>query len=138
MIKILVATARSQGRRVNDYNWCIEGELVALGALCELGEQDVDSECGCGRAFYGLNSHQGTTTAVVAEVALTRADYAEALRSSFEAQGKPTASAEFEADGMIELVEVWRPGTVVERRGWAFLVRQLPTTRSLRGSFEDE
>jgi hypothetical protein len=27
-MKVLVATARTQGDRPNDYHWCIEGELV--------------------------------------------------------------------------------------------------------------
>ncbi|MGH3592456.1 MAG: DUF7715 family protein, partial [Pseudonocardiaceae bacterium] len=33
-MKVLVATARTQGVRVNDYNWCIEGELVRIGEVC--------------------------------------------------------------------------------------------------------
>lgn len=138
MIKTLVATGRSQGRRLNDFNWCIEGELVCLGGICDDAEADVESECGCGRAFYGLNSHEGTTTAVVAEVPLTREEYIEAHRSSFEAQYKPTASAAVEADGMIEMVEDWSPGTVVERRGWDFVVRNPPRIRWLQVTLEDD
>lgn len=122
-MKVLVATGLSQGRRVSDFNWCIEGELVCLGGMCRLGELDSESECGCGRAFYGLNSHEGTTTAVVADLPLTREDYIEAHRSSFEAQGKITISAAIEADGMVEMVADWCPGTLVERQSWDIVVR---------------
>jgi hypothetical protein len=42
-MKILVATGRTQGSRVNDYNWCIEGELVRVGEVCARDRSDPAS-----------------------------------------------------------------------------------------------
>ena len=33
-MKVLVATARTQGTRPDDYHRCIEGELVRIGEAC--------------------------------------------------------------------------------------------------------
>ncbi len=117
-MKVLVATARTQGEREGDFNWCVEGELVWIGLVCASDQADPDGgRCGCGRSFGGLNSHRGTTTAVVRDLpGFTRSDYVEALRSSLEQQGWPTGIAESEADELLELARYWPPGTVVERR----------------------
>ena len=32
-MKVLVATAQTQGERANDFNYCIEGELVWIGMV---------------------------------------------------------------------------------------------------------
>jgi len=73
-MKVLVATTRTQGARPNDYHYCIEGELVRINEVCARDRGDPDGGCGCGRGFGGLNSHQATTTARIAEVPLTLAD----------------------------------------------------------------
>jgi hypothetical protein len=86
-MKVLVATARTQGARDNDYNWCIEGELVRIGEVCALNRAEPDGGCGCGRGFGGLNSQRATTTAMVADTPLGRAEYVEAVRSSLQQQG---------------------------------------------------
>jgi hypothetical protein len=117
-MKVLVATARTQGDRAGDFNWCVEGELVWMGEVCAADERDPDrGVCGCGRSFGGLNSHRGTTTAEVRDlVGFSRTDYVEAIRSSLEQQGWPTDTAEAEADDLLEVAGFWEPGTVVERR----------------------
>lgn len=127
-MRILVATGRTQGCRANDYDWCIEGELVRIGEVCARDRADPDGGCGCGRGFAGLNSHRATTTARVADLPLTRAEYAEAIRSGLEAQGWPLScfSPEQEADDLAAAVGGWPAGTVVERRLDELLVRALP------------
>lgn len=126
-MKVLVATASTQGARPNDYCWTVEGELVRVDEVCRTDLEDPDGGCGCGRGFAGLASHHATTTARVAEVDLGVEEYAEAIRSSLEAQG-------YEPDGALvrEEAEVLRTiaaalvvGTVLERRLWNLHVRSL-------------
>jgi hypothetical protein len=59
---------------------------------------------------------------------LTRADYAEAIRSGLVAQGWPLScfSPEQEAHDLAALVADWPPGTVVERRLDDLIVRERP------------
>lgn len=117
-MKVLVATARSQGARGNDYHHAVEGELVRIDPPCRKDRDDADGRCGCGRGFSGMNSQQATTTARVAEVPLTSAEYAEALRSSLEQAGYDSCScrSQDEAGALVELAAGWPVGTVVERR----------------------
>jgi hypothetical protein len=87
-MKIITATAATQGQRVNDFNWCIEGEVVMPPiVICRSDRDDPDGNCGCGRGWSGANSHRSTTTAVVREVPFTLADYTEAIWSSLEQSG---------------------------------------------------
>ena len=103
-MKVLVATSQTQGQRENDFDFCVEGELVTVGLVCAADEQDPDGGCGCGRAFAGLNSHRATTTAKVKEVDLSEEDYVEALRSSLAQQGWPTEDVAELADWLAQLV----------------------------------
>ncbi|MDL5158116.1 DUF7715 family protein [Actinomycetospora termitidis] len=117
-MKVLVATGRTQGARDNDYHHAIEGELVRIDPPCRKDRDDPDGRCGCGRGFAGMNSQRATTTARVAEVPLTREEYAEALRSSLEHDGyEPcTCRSTDEADALAELAATWPVGAVIERR----------------------
>ncbi|MET0191305.1 MAG: hypothetical protein ABW212_20065 [Pseudonocardia sediminis] len=132
-MKVLVATKLTQGRRTNDYDHCIDGELVLVqvGVVCARDRGDPDGGCGCGRGFGGLNSHRATTTALVADVPLTRADHIEAIRSSLVAQGwrEHAGHAAAESVDMSVLLAPWPVGAVVERRLDRVLVRTLPAQR---------
>jgi hypothetical protein len=123
-MQVLVATSRTQGDRVGDFNWCVEGELVWVAMVCAADQRDPDGGCGCGRAFAGLNSHRATTTAMVKDLkGFSRADYTEALRSSLAQQGWPPEIAVSEAGNLLELANFWPSGTVVERRLADIMVR---------------
>ena len=125
-MKLLTATKVTQGYRDNDFHWCIEGELVHIGAVCAGDRGDPDGACGCGRAFAGLNSHRATTTAMVREVSgFTEADYVEALRSSLEQRGYDATFAEHEAAELRCLVRDWPVGAIVERRLDEIVVREV-------------
>lgn len=128
-MKVLVATAQTQGIRLGDYHWCVEGELVRIGEVCRRDRADPDGGCGCGRGFGGLNSHRATTTARVADVPLTLGEYAEAIRSSLEQQGWGDCPdcAEREAVDLVDLASGWPVDTVVERRLDELTARSLPT-----------
>ena len=86
-MRVLVATHRSNGSSANDYDFCVEGELVYMQGPCGRDLRDPDGPCGCGRGFSGTNSHRATTTAMVVETELDEADVREALKSSLEAGG---------------------------------------------------
>jgi hypothetical protein len=123
-MKVLVATVETQGQRPNDFNFCVEGELVTVGLVCTRDRLDPDGGCGCGRAFAGLNSHRATTTAMVKQVELSEEDYIEALRSSLSQQGWPTSDVEELAAWLVQLVSEWSLGTIVERRIDDIIVRK--------------
>src|SRR3979411_381741 len=103
-MKVLVATAETQGLRPNDFDFCVEGELVTVGLVCAPDRRDPDGGCGCGRAFAGLNSHRATTTAKVKEIELSEDDYVEALRSSLTQQGCPPSDVQELAWWLAQLV----------------------------------
>ncbi|GAA1557240.1 hypothetical protein GCM10009678_45290 [Actinomadura kijaniata] len=125
-MKLLTATSVTQGYRDNDFDWCVEGELVHIGVVCARDRDDPDGGCGCGRSFAGLNSHRATTTAMVREVpGFTEDDYVEAIRSSLEQQGYDPSFAEHEAAGLRTLVREWPVGAIVERRLNEIVVRQV-------------
>lgn len=117
-MKVLTATARSQGARPGDFDWCVEGELVWVPEPCgEEGRRtDGGPDCGCSRAFAGMASHASTTTAVVRELPeLTRALLVEILRTTLADQGWPRAWAESDALELIELAGRLQEGDIVER-----------------------
>src|SRR3990172_8245236 len=66
VVKVLVATAETQGERSNDFCHTVEGELVTWPAL-ECSGESVDGGCGCRRALCGVGSLKATTTAKVVE-----------------------------------------------------------------------
>ncbi len=123
-MKVLTATVTTQGYRGNDFDYCVEGELVHVGMVCAKDRSDPDGGCGCGRAFAGLNSHRATTTAMIREVDFTRGDYVEALRSSLAQQGWDAAAAQDEADSLLLLADALPVGVVVERRLSKIAVRE--------------
>lgn len=127
-MKMLVATRRTRGGRPNDYCWCVEGEPVRIGEVCPKDRDDPDGGCGCGRGFVGLSSYRATSTALVAELPLSREEYLEAIRSSLQAQGyDPCACCSVqEGDDLMDLVADWPVGAVVERRLDELVVRELP------------
>lgn len=125
-LKLLTATNSSQGFRDNDFDWCVEGELVHIGMVCASDQDDPDGGCGCGRSFAGLNSHRATTTAMVRDVpGFSDEDYVLAIRSSLEQQGCDPSFAEHEAALLRCLVRDWPVGVIVERRLDEIVVRQV-------------
>lgn len=113
MIKVLSATAATQGARSDDYNLCVEGELIWFPPTCSSPAKA--ERCGCERGFGGLNSHRATTTAMVREVDLTRDEYVDALRSSLDSQGYCSHKAEEMADLLLSMAEDLPTGAVLEK-----------------------
>ena len=106
IMRVLVATTRTNGALKTDVDHCIEGELVSIDEYCDCCRIDPDS-CGCGLAFSGLNSHRMTTTAQVAQVPLSESEVREAIRSSLHAGGwlDPSLCSRTVADQLVD--EAW-------------------------------
>lgn len=120
-MKVLVATAWTQGARSSDYHWCVEGELVWIGIACARDVREMSSGpdstggCGCGRGFAGMNSHRATTTARVAELDMSRDEYLEAFRSSLASGGWNAEAAEDLASEMLGIAADFPLNAVMER-----------------------
>lgn len=116
-MKVLVATARSQGHRDNDFAWTIDSELVYLGAICDRDGDDPDGECGCARAFSGVMSGKAVTTAEVRDLDVTYEELVDTMRSALaDRDWKHDAAGDIIAD-VLDTAADYDAGTVLERRG---------------------
>ena len=114
-MKVLVATARTQGQRPTDFNYCVEGELVWLSEPCFRDANRLPDSCGCGRAFAGLASHRATTTAAIVDLAISPDEYEEALRSGLHEAGWPASLGTALAAEQADIASRWVIGSVIER-----------------------
>ena len=95
-MKVLVSTKEQQGSAAGDYQWTVDGELVAVGSL------DCDGpDCGCRRGFPGLASWLG------------RAGW---FRHLDDPEERQDMSDEF-ADEIVHVCADFPPGTVLSRDG---------------------
>jgi hypothetical protein len=86
-VRVLTATSTTQGDRPDDYCFTTDGELVTLPVLeCSC------PDCGCERAFAGLDSLRATTTCAVADVEVDPAELHRAVARSLRVQGWLLAS----------------------------------------------
>ncbi|MFI6029490.1 DUF7715 family protein [Amycolatopsis magusensis] len=131
-LAVLVATARTQGQRGNDFLACSPEELVDITSSCVGDRGDPDGGCGCCRAFTGLDSRKATTTAEVVERPMSFTDYVAAHHTSLLRAGLPDGAtvrgwAEETARDMARIAAAFPIGTVVERRGDQILEREQTT-----------
>ena len=122
-MKILVATSHTQGTHPGDYHYCIERELVWIQEACDRDLRNPDGPCGCGRGFAGTASHRATTTAMVVESEMSRADLVLAFQTSLDDGGWPVAWAEDVADENLEIAARLPVGAIVTRKLEKFFVR---------------
>jgi len=115
-MKLLVATAETQGQRPGDFHWCADNELVMFGVICDTDRYADDAGtggCGCGRSFTGLDSGKGTTTAVVLERDTGINEYAEAIRVSLNKQRHDNTGALRAALALSHVADDYPVGTVI-------------------------
>jgi hypothetical protein len=81
---VLIATQDPHGALPTDRHFAVEGELVVPAVF-----ECPDSHCDvCARAWFGLVSHAGTTTAMVADrPGVTRAKLRQAIHDWLDRQG---------------------------------------------------
>ncbi len=127
-MKLLVATARTQGRRPNDFCWAEEGEIVTFGSEC--GDEPVDGPCGCRRALRGVVTRKAATTfLVVQRPDLRLRDLARMVAAALVAGGwypsldRAHAAAVEDAQRLAEVALGHAEGTILERRGGTFSAR---------------
>jgi hypothetical protein len=130
-MKVLHATASTQGQRTDDFCFCTEGELVVVPAMTCTGERAGDP-CGCARALAGAASQSGTTTAVVAEVDMAHTEWREAVAAAYVASGWFSSVEEVDQfllneNELLRAAAAELPvGTVVEYRDGTIAVRESP------------
>ncbi|MFA5708720.1 hypothetical protein [Mycolicibacterium sp.] len=122
-MKILVATALTQGARSNDYNYCVPGELLWVQEPCDRDQRDPDGGCGCGRGFAGAASHRATTTAQVVEVDFSYDELVLAIQTSLADSGWPQNWAAEVVHDNLMIASMFPAGTVIERRLDGFSAR---------------
>lgn len=99
---VLVATREMQGATISDRHFAVEGELVTPVVLdCPDLECDV-----CARAWFGLASLGGTTTAMVVDrPGVTAAELRQSIHDWLDEQGivdvvvQASEAGEYEVDG---------------------------------------
>ena len=122
-MKILVATGLTQGTNPKDYHYCVEGELVWIQEPCDRDVNDPSGPCGCGRGFAGAASHRATSTAMVIESEMTRADVVLAFSTSLPDGGWPIGWAEDVADDNLEIAAQLPSGAIITRDRDQFFLR---------------
>ena len=120
-MKLLTATLLTQGDRDNDFNWCVEGELLRFDVVCARSGRNPDDSCGCGRGFAGMSSRRATTTALIRDLPMERLDIQVALASSLHAAGyladpNDVAAVAEDAEELIQIGAAFDVGDVIERR----------------------
>lgn len=128
---LLTATAEAQGLKPGDFCDAIEGELVVLFSDCHVrAHQDDLFRCreGCPPRFFGLNSHERTTIAMVREVPFSRDDYLLALSAYAEHRGSPAprSMACYVGTEMVNAAVTRAPGTVLGFTGGKLAERAVP------------
>lgn len=122
-MKVLSATTKSQGDQPGDFTFCVEGEIVFLGFICDTDREDPDHGCGCGRAFAGCTSNTATTTALVIDMDYTATEITDAIADTIERSGWSRDLGEDVALHMLEVAESLKVGTVIGRRLDEVLIR---------------
>jgi hypothetical protein len=120
-MKVLVATAETQGKRKGDFCFVPEGELVNTGGF-ECDGESIDGSCGCRRSFVGLKTHKAMTTAKVVELQCTQDDLWRWVRESLIGSGWVKAGEDDElvreeANAILRVAAVFETGMVIEKRG---------------------
>jgi hypothetical protein len=128
---LLTATAETQGQQPGDFCDAIEGELVVAFADCQVRAHADDLlRCreGCPARFFGLNSHERTTRAMVRDVPVSREDYLLALSGYAERRGAPSPEsfACYMGTKMVSTAVQFVPGTIVGFTGHKLRARAEP------------
>ena len=136
-MNVITATSQTQGDQPGDFCWTAHSELVRPTDACTRDQLDPDSGgCGCARAWLGLSTSRSTTTAVVRDLDLTRADVVLALaahlyRGGWTDHGCEARCAE-QADELLDIAAAFPVGTVLGRRLDDVIRSTTPVTRGDR------
>lgn len=111
-MRLLTATHATQGDRDDDFDHgTTPGEIVEPVMVCDRDLDDNATPCGCGRAFVGLSSGNTGTSAVVADVEVTRRELLALLANAHPHAGRRDRRGM--ANHLAEYGAEYPPGTVV-------------------------
>jgi hypothetical protein len=126
-MRLLIATARTQGDRRTDLAHAKDGELVWIPDLCPRAIlRPGEPVCMCARSFVGVSSGAPTTTALVVETDLSRREVTAIMRSGALVNGWPATCAGHLTDHVLAIAARWPTGTVLERDAGVFRARSAP------------
>ena len=123
-MRLLTATARTQGEHPDDEFTCTEGELVRP-AMCDHDPCPI-----CDRRFAGISTNGVTTTAMLADLDLTRAQLLDIVKGYADEEWH-WHDADFDAladDLLWPGEQGWPVGTVLERDCCDLTVRTAGTS----------
>jgi hypothetical protein len=126
-MKIFVATRKGQGCRENDFCFTVGREPVRFAVDCD-DDDGPDGICGCKRAMCGMRSGKPTTTFMVANVKMTKEEYAKLVKNSYESWiGVGSVTEEVirnETVSLLDMAEPFKPEVILERRGSGIQIRR--------------
>lgn len=126
MMNVLVSTLVTQGDVLGDFSWMPEGELVSRQGIVCASERSDGTGCGCGRAFSGLFTRKGNSSAMVVEMDINEHGWRRAVLQSLDDGGW---SKYLSPSDCAEIIDEWvymdlhsirplAPGTILGRRAW--------------------
>jgi hypothetical protein len=123
-MRLLIATARTQGYRSDDYFTAREGELVWVPEPCPGAIPYPGAPlCACSYSFGGVESGGATTSALIVESDLSRRELVRAFVTG-SSSNEWSASRPGECvDQMLAAAGRWPTGTVIGRRFARFELR---------------
>ena len=130
-MKLLVSTKKTQRKRNSDFSFVKEGEVVFSMGRSHDGEA-IDGGCGCQRAFFGICSLKGTTTARVAEMSITPDQLRRWLIAGMKKMGwertrdarRMESALQTKIRDLIRVAKRYETGAIIERRGSRLRVRR--------------
>jgi hypothetical protein len=116
-MKVFIATKETQGKRKNDFCFCIKNELVKFSSECD--REKIDGHCGCKRSMGGFDSLKATTTFKVIDKDMTKEEYYEAFKDSNDKAGWNFSDTQNKmyADELLELADKFSDRIILEKRG---------------------
>lgn len=125
-MRVLIATARTQGCCGDDYFTARAGEFVWIPGPCVSALfRPRGPVCACTYSFGGALSCGATTTALVVESDLSRREVVRAFVAGCPAREWPVEHVGWYVDRMLAVAARWPPGTVLGRRDAWIRVREL-------------
>lgn len=130
-MRVLIATARTQGWCGGDYFTARAGEFVWVPGPCVSAlVRPSGPVCACTFSFGGALSCGATTTALIVESDLSRREVVRMFVEGCRSREWPVEHTGWYVDRMLAVAASWPTGTVLGRRDERIEVRELGPGRA--------